>query len=98
MYRADMVDVLVKDILSSCTIHTSKRALSYTSAATDASSTLVYTLHLADGMTVERDVIVGGDGTKSTVRAAMYDSAHTHDCLKDVKHEECGRCAMAMAK
>lgn len=98
MHRADMVDVLVKHIPPSCTVHTSKRLLSYSSAAADASGTPVYTLHFADGTTAEADVIVGGDGIKSKVRAAMYDSAHARDCKKGVKREECGRCGRATPK
>ncbi|KAL1937333.1 hypothetical protein VTO73DRAFT_13846 [Trametes versicolor] len=98
MHRADMVDVLVKHIPPSCTIHTSKRLLSYTSAAADANGTLVYTLHFADGSTAEADVIVGGDGIKSKVRAAMYDFAHARDCAKGMKREECERCGRATPK
>lgn len=99
MHRADMVDVLVKHMPPSCMIHTSKRLLSYTSTATDASGTLVYTLHFADDTTAQTDIIVGGDGIKSNLKCARRCmTLCTRDSAQDVKREECERCSKAMPK
>ncbi|KAI0751934.1 hypothetical protein C8Q80DRAFT_1160297 [Daedaleopsis nitida] len=99
MHRADMVDVLVRHLPKSCTVHTSKRIVSYTESTSDEkeSGRSAYTLHFADGTTAEADVIIGADGIKSKTRAAMYDSAHERECAdsKAVPREDCARCKHA---
>ncbi|KAI1794422.1 hypothetical protein LXA43DRAFT_1059245 [Ganoderma leucocontextum] len=94
MHRAEMVDVLVQNLPSSCSIHTSKRLVKYTDSG------ISYTLHFADGSKATADVIVGADGIKSKTRAAMYDYAHQRECAKkaNVRREECERCRKAMPK
>ncbi|KAI0637469.1 hypothetical protein C8Q77DRAFT_1086146 [Trametes polyzona] len=103
MHRADMVDVLVAHLPSSCTVHTSKRLLSYTEDRTqapksDAGDHTQYTLHFADGTSARADVLIGGDGIKSAVRRTMYDLAHARECAPNspgVSREECVRCGRA---
>ncbi|KAI0352415.1 FAD/NAD(P)-binding domain-containing protein [Trametes cingulata] len=97
MHRADMVDVLVKNLPASCSIHTSKRLINYTETSA-ADGSIVYTLHFADDTTAEADVLIGADGIKSKTRASMYDYAHRRDCLPDVKREDCERCSRATPK
>ncbi|TBU59381.1 hypothetical protein BD310DRAFT_1010505 [Dichomitus squalens] len=94
MHRAEMVDILVRNIPASCAVHTSKRLVKYTDSGTS------YTLHFADGTKATADVIVGADGIKSKTRAAMYDYAHQRECAKKgiVKKEECERCKKAVPK
>ena len=89
-----MVDVLVRHLPKTCSIHTSKRLVTYTEAL-NAQSGTVYTLHFADGSTAEADVLIGADGIKSKTRAAMYDLAHQRECSQDVRREECARCRHA---
>ena len=102
MHRADMVDVLVKHLPASCTIHTSKRLTHYTespNAGLGGPST-VYTLHFADGTSAEADIIIGADGIKSKTRATMYEYAHQRECrnASTVTKDECERCKKATPK
>ncbi|KAM5530281.1 hypothetical protein V8D89_016060 [Ganoderma adspersum] len=94
MHRAEMVEVLMRNLPSSCSIHTSKRLVKYTDSG------IAYTLHFADGTKATADVIVGADGIKSKTRAAMYDYAHQAKCIKkaNVRREECERCRKATPK
>ncbi|KAI0773492.1 hypothetical protein C8Q74DRAFT_1368087 [Fomes fomentarius] len=96
MHRADMVNVLVQHLPKGCSVHTCKKLLTYTESV-DGKSGMAYTLHFADGTTAEADVLIGADGIKSKVRAAMYDSAHQRECAnaKEGKREECERCKHA---
>lgn len=96
MHRADMVNVLVRHLPKGCSVHTCKKLLTYTESV-DGTSGTVYTLHFADGTTAEADVLIGADGIKSKVRAAMYDGAHQRECsnAKERRREECGRCKHA---
>ncbi|KAI0666040.1 hypothetical protein C8Q78DRAFT_995036 [Trametes maxima] len=96
MHRADMVDVLVKNLPASCSIHTCKRLVKYT--ATSRGGSPVYTLHFADGTSAEADVIIGADGIKSKTRASMYEYAHQRDCPQNTTREECERCLKATPK
>ncbi|KAI0640657.1 hypothetical protein C8Q79DRAFT_1004238 [Trametes meyenii] len=96
MHRADMVDVLVKNLPASCSIHTSKRLVNYTE--TSGGGSAAYTLHFADGTSAEADVIIGADGIKSKTRASMYEYAHQLDCPPDVTREKCERCSKATPK
>ena len=77
MHRKDMIDVFLRNLPFTCTIHTSKRLLSYTE---DESSTAIV-LTFADGTTAEADVLIGADGIHSAVRARMYEVAHAKECL-----------------
>ena len=94
MHRAEMVDVLVRNLPASCTVHTSKRLVKYTDSG------MSYTLHFADGTKATADVIIGADGIKSKTRAAMYDYAHQRECAKktSARREECERCGKATPK
>ena len=94
MHRAEMVEVLVRHLPSSCSIHTSKRLVKYTDSGTS------YTLLFADGTKATADVIIGADGIKSKIRAAMYDYTHQQECKKkaNVRREECERCRKATPK
>ena len=78
MHRADMVDVFVRHLPASCTIHTSKRLIKYTEPRHPGGA---YVLHFADGSVAEADVIIGADGIKSKTRASMYEYAHARECL-----------------
>ncbi len=94
MHRAEMVEVLVRNLPASCSVHTSKRLVKYTDSG------ISYTLHFADGTKATADVIVGADGIKSKTRAAMYDYAHQQECTKKATagKEECERCKKATPK
>lgn len=94
MHRAEMVEVLVRHLPSSCSIHTSKRLVKYTDSGTS------YTLLFADGTKATADVVIGADGIKSKIRAAMYDYTHQQECKKkaNVRREECERCRKATPK
>lgn len=102
MHRADMVDVFVRHLPPSCTIHTSKRLIKYTEPQHPGGA---YALHFADGSVAEVDVIVGADGIKSKTRAAMYEYAHARECLGGKgsagggpTKDECERCRRANPK
>lgn len=101
MHRAEMVDVLVRNLPGSCSIHTSKKLVRYTEAVgLSGPSTGAYVLHFKDGTTAEADVIIGADGINSKTRTAMYQYAHERDCTgaERVKAEECERCRRAVPK
>ncbi|RPD54132.1 FAD/NAD(P)-binding domain-containing protein [Lentinus tigrinus ALCF2SS1-7] len=100
MHRAEMVDVLVRHLPASCSIHTSKRLLSYTETTGNSPSTTAYLLNFEDGTTAEADVIVGADGIKSKTRATMYQYIHERDCAGPVKiaPEACETCGHATPK
>ena len=103
MHRAEMVDVLVRNLPSTCTVHTSKRLVTYTEPSHPGGA---YTLHFADGSVAEADIVVGGDGIKSKTRAAMYEYAHARDCMgagtdsgsASVSKDDCPRCSRARPK
>ena len=104
MHRAEMMDVLVRNLPKHCSIHTSKRLVDYSESASPESGESLpqasYTLHFADGTMAEADVIIGADGIKSKTRAAMYRHAHARDCANPsvTSLEECERCRHATPK
>ena len=102
MHRADMVDVFVRHLPASCTVHTSKRLIKYAEPQHPRGA---YTLHFADGSVAEADVIIGADGIKSKTRASMYEYAHARECLGgkasasgSPTKDECERCSRANPK
>ncbi|KAI0637466.1 hypothetical protein C8Q77DRAFT_1070031 [Trametes polyzona] len=102
MHRADLVNALAAHLPPSCTVHTSKRLVSYTEDQTQTSASddprTAYTLHFSDGTTALADVLIGGDGIRSAVRQTMYDLAHARDCPSSTSREECARCRRATPK
>ena len=95
MHRKDMIDVFLRHLPPSCTLHTSKRLVKYTQV--DERSPIV--LHFADGTTAEADLLVGADGVHSATRRCMYDDVHQKECTgtrsesEDTPVEKCARCA-----
>ncbi|KAI0701522.1 hypothetical protein C8T65DRAFT_831244 [Cerioporus squamosus] len=100
MHRAEMVDVLLRNLPASCSIHTSKKLVRYEESMGNGPGTTAYVLHFKDGTTAEADVIIGADGINSKTRTAMYQFAHERDCTgaERVKPEECDRCRHAVPK
>jgi hypothetical protein len=70
MHRQDMMAILQKHILPSCTLHLSKRLISHTS--NDAGRV---TMTFDDGTTASTDILVGADGLRSPTRRCMYEAA-----------------------
>ena len=98
-----MVDVLIRHLPPSCTIHTSKRLVKYTEPEHPGGG--VYTLHFADRSVAEADVIIGADGIGSRTRASMYEYEHARKCLggkggegNGPTKDECERCSRANPK
>ncbi|RDX48424.1 FAD/NAD(P)-binding domain-containing protein [Lentinus brumalis] len=98
MHRAEMVDVLVRNLPPSCSIHTSKKLIRYTEAEDGSTNGAAYVLHFKDGTTAEADVIIGADGINSKTRTDMYRYAHERDCMGAQMQEECDRCKHAVPK
>ncbi|KAG1745182.1 hypothetical protein EDB19DRAFT_1906310 [Suillus lakei] len=69
MHRQHLVDVLKKNVPSSCTMHFSKRLTKY-----DMQSQGSLVLHFADDSTATADVLVGADGLHSAVRKTLFES------------------------
>ncbi|KAH8084323.1 FAD/NAD(P)-binding domain-containing protein [Cristinia sonorae] len=67
IHRAEFLRLLVKNTTSVCTTHFSKKLVSYDDPADG-----MICLHFKDGSTATCDVLIGGDGVKSAVRAQMY--------------------------
>ncbi|KAH9910665.1 uncharacterized protein BXZ73DRAFT_108668 [Epithele typhae] len=98
MHRANMVRVLVRHLPAHCTVHTTKRLVSYNPPSRSSTATSgAYTLHFADGTHASADVLVGADGIKSAVRSAMYTHAHARDC-DSTPIAACARCARSRPK
>ncbi|KAH9911102.1 uncharacterized protein BXZ73DRAFT_57355 [Epithele typhae] len=99
MHRADMVRVLVRHLPARCTIHTSKRLVSY-DPPPPSSPNDTHTLHFADGTHATADVVIGADGIKSAVRSSMYAHTHVQECESgdDTPVAACARCARSRPK
>ncbi|KAI0915573.1 hypothetical protein AcV5_003758 [Taiwanofungus camphoratus] len=98
MHRADMMDVLRRNLPASCSIHTSKRLDKYTEVTDERGIVTAIELHFTDGSIVETDVLIGADGIKSATRATLYDIAHRKECSQEIDKHSCSRCAMATPK
>ncbi|EIM86775.1 FAD/NAD-P-binding domain-containing protein [Stereum hirsutum FP-91666 SS1] len=69
VHRAGLLDALAKFLDKKLvTEHFNKRCISVTPSTVNASRTV---LHFTDGTTHETDVVIGADGIKSVVRAAV---------------------------
>ncbi|EGO23328.1 hypothetical protein SERLADRAFT_416692 [Serpula lacrymans var. lacrymans S7.9] len=68
LHRRDLVNLLVRHLSPSCTIHTMKRLKTYTQ---DDSGGL--TLHFSDKSTALADVLIGADGIRSATRKALFE-------------------------
>lgn len=64
-----MVDILQRNLPSSCATHTSKKLTHYHKGVDGK-----FTLYFADGTTATSDVLVGADGVRSATRRTMYES------------------------
>ncbi|TFY72565.1 hypothetical protein EVG20_g435 [Dentipellis fragilis] len=73
IHRSALLEALKRGLnvpsMSTCTVHTSSRLLSYTPAEAGG-----VTLHFAGGATAHADVLVGADGVRSAVRQTMFSS------------------------
>ncbi|KAG2126583.1 hypothetical protein DEU56DRAFT_959331 [Suillus clintonianus] len=69
MHRQHLVDVLKKNLPSSCTVHFNKRLTKY-----DNQSPGLLVLHFADDSTATTDVLVGADGVRSSVRKTLFET------------------------
>ena len=98
MHRKEMVDVFLRHLPPSYTIHTSKRLTRYEQRGDD----IALTIYFADDTTAPADVLIGADGIHSAVRARMYEAAHRDECgssasgrASSVPPEDCPRCRAA---
>ena len=98
MHRKEMVDVFLRHLPPSYTIHTSKRLTRYEQCADGTA----LTIHFADGTITSADVLIGADGIHSAVRARMYEAAHRDECgsaglgsATSTSLEDCPRCRAA---
>ncbi|KAA1472004.1 FAD/NAD(P)-binding domain-containing protein [Dentipellis sp. KUC8613] len=73
LHRSALLEALKRGLnvpsASTCTVHTSSRLVSYTSAESGG-----VTLHFTGGATAHADVLVGADGVRSAVRQTMFSS------------------------
>ncbi|KAG2124433.1 hypothetical protein DEU56DRAFT_595143 [Suillus clintonianus] len=69
LHRQHLVDILKKNIPSSCTMHFNKRLTKY-----DMESSGSLVLHFADDSTATADVLVGADGLRSSVRKTLFET------------------------
>ncbi|EGN97698.1 hypothetical protein SERLA73DRAFT_56786, partial [Serpula lacrymans var. lacrymans S7.3] len=70
LHRLDLVNLLIRHLPSSCTIHTMKRLKAY---ARDDSGGLALALKFADESTAITDVLIGADGIRSATRRALFE-------------------------
>ncbi|OJT15222.1 Salicylate hydroxylase [Trametes pubescens] len=87
-----MLDVFLRSLPSSYTLHTSKQLTRYVPGSP-------VVMHFADGTTAEADVLVGADGIHSATRYSMYASAHQSECTSTSEGSQawqaCPRCKVA---
>ncbi|KAG2035547.1 hypothetical protein BDR03DRAFT_1012407 [Suillus americanus] len=69
MHRKDLVDILMRSIPSSCTVHFNKRLTKY-----EKQSPGSLILYFADDSTSAADVLVGADGIHSSVRKTFFET------------------------
>ena len=88
MHRAEFHNILSRHIPAHFGMHSNKRLASYVDPE-DTSSPVRLTF--ADGTTATCDVLVGADGVKSSVRAAMLESlaSRAQDAAEAEKLREC---------
>lgn len=81
--RNDLVDMLKALLPSTCTIHTGKRLISYTT------SDDIVKLVFSDGTSANANILVGADGIRSTVRAQMFSYLKERQSLpKYLEHDD----------
>ncbi|KAH7915887.1 hypothetical protein BJ138DRAFT_1132302 [Hygrophoropsis aurantiaca] len=73
MHRRDVVDLLKKHLPSTCTVHLSKRLITYTERQTGTLQ-----LHFADGTSAAANILVGADGIRSPTRKTMFEWLAEH--------------------
>ncbi|KAG1752199.1 hypothetical protein EDB19DRAFT_1627833 [Suillus lakei] len=69
MHRQHLVDILKKNVPSSCTIRFNKQLTRY-----DMQSPGSLVLHFADDSTATTNVLVGADGVRSSVRKTLFET------------------------
>ncbi|KAH9920772.1 uncharacterized protein B0H18DRAFT_582726 [Fomitopsis serialis] len=95
MHRADLIQVLSRNVPSRYTTHWRKKVLRYDEILNDKGEVSHLELHFEDDSTAEADILIGADGIRSTVRTSMYDIAHRRDCPDTVDRAHCLRCSPA---
>ncbi|EIM91630.1 FAD/NAD-P-binding domain-containing protein [Stereum hirsutum FP-91666 SS1] len=75
-----------------CTIHTSKKLVSYSylslSSSSHGNTNGPITLHFADDTTAETDILIGADGVRSSVRRGMFGHIYSRASLESGLSEE----------
>ncbi|KAH9843481.1 uncharacterized protein C8Q71DRAFT_852019 [Rhodofomes roseus] len=93
MHRADLIQVLLRNIPSRYTTHWHKKLVRYKEIKDDEENVSYLQLYFEDGSKAEADVPLSADRMKSNVRTCMYNIVHQHECPDNADCANCLHCS-----